>query len=422
MDAKPSEKQNPLTGELQTYDVCIVGGFGHVGLPLGLSLAECGKRVVLFDINERVGRVILDGRMPFLEYGAAEVLPQVLNKTLFVSTDPSVVAASQYVVVTIGTPVDEHLNAKVSVLWRCLDGLIPHLRDDQHIVLRSTLFPGTTEKTRNYLREKGVNPQISFCPERIAQGYAMKELRTLPQIISGFDEASSTAAASLFRVLTNDILFTTPLEAELGKLFINSWRYLEFAIANQFYEIATERGADFYHIYRAITYKYPRAQHFPGAGFAAGPCLFKDTMQLAAYSNNSFFLGHAGMLINEGLPNFLLQQLSKDTKLSETRVGLLGMAFKPNSDDTRDSLAYKVRKLLELEAREVLCSDVYVDDPTFVTTDELIRRCDVIIVCSPHIEYADLVFPARTKVVDVWNFFGNKTSEPEVAALEAAAL
>lgn len=390
----------------QSYDVCIVGGLGHVGLPLGISLAQEGKKVVLYDLNRQVAETVSVGRMPFREAGAEPVLKRVLDKTLFVSTDCASVAASYFVVVVIGTPVDEHLNPSFSVFRRFLDGIEDQIHDRQHLILRSTVYPGTTAKVAEYLAEKGKRPRISFCPERISEGQAMKELRALPQIVASDDPQASREAAELFGLLTKDIVTLTPLEAELGKIFTNTWRYIQFAIANQFYLIASQQGLDFYRIYDAITHNYARAAHFPGAGFAAGPCLFKDTMQLAAHSNNSFFLGHAAMLINEGLPNHIVATLKSRYGLADKTVGILGMAFKANSDDKRQSLAYKLRKLLEIEAKAVLCTDVYIAEEGFVPAEELVARSDVIIVAAPHKEYAELKIPAEKILVDVWNFFG----------------
>lgn len=389
-----------------TYDVCIVGGLGHVGLPLGILLACEGQRVVLYDVNRQAAQTVLRGRMPFLERNAAPALRGVLGKRLFVSTDRGSVAASHFVVIVIGTPVDEHLNPSFGAFQRVLESIRDQLHDRQHLILRSTVYPGTTDKVRDYLASKGKRLRLSFCPERIAQGHAMKELRTLPQIVASDDPKAAKEAAELFSLLTRDIVTLSPLEAELGKIFTNTWRYIQFAIANQFYLIASELGLDFYRIYDGITHKYPRAAYFPRAGFAAGPCLFKDTMQLAAHSNNSFFLGHAAMLINEGLPNHIVATLKRRCGLKDKTVGILGMAFKADSDDNRQSLAYKLRKLLELEAKGVLCSDAYIQEDDFVSPKELIARSDVMVVAAPHQRYRSLKIPRSKVLVDVWNFYG----------------
>ena len=388
-----------------SYDICIVGGLGHVGLPLGISFAALGERVILYDINKKAIDTVSEGKMPFVEAGAEEVLKKVLGKTLFISSDKNVISDSYFVVIVIGTPVDEHLNPRFSMFEKFMDEMIVLIQDDQHIILRSTVFPGTTEKIKRYLESKGKRTKVSFCPERIAQGKAMEELRKLPQIVASFDDVSVKEARELFSLLTHEILLLSPIEAELAKLFTNIWRYIQFAISNQFYQITTQQGIDFYKIYDAITYRYPRAQSFPPAGFAAGPCLFKDTMQLAAYSNNSFFLGHAAMLINEGLPNTIVQRLKEKYSLHEKTVGILGMTFKADNDDIRESLSFKLKKLLKIESRKVLCSDVYVHDDEFVSPEDLIKNSDIIILATPHKEYAGLDMQGKP-VVDVWNFFG----------------
>ena len=388
------------------FDVCIIGGLGHVGLPLGITLADTGKRVVLYDINQDALNLVSQGKMPFIEADAELMLKNVLNTTLFLSSEKSVISDSHFVIVVIGTPVDEHLNPRFTILKKFFDEILDLLRDDQHIILRSTVYPGSTEKVKRYLESKGKFTRVSFCPERIAQGKAIEELQTLPQIISSFDEATISEAKELFLLLTKDIIVLEPIEAELAKLFTNVWRYIQFSIANQFYQITTQEGVDFYRLYNAITYKYPRAQSFPPAGFAAGPCLFKDTMQLAAYSNNSFFLGHAAMLINEGMPNIIVQRLKDTYSIKDKTVGILGMSFKANNDDKRESLAYKLKKILDIEAKKVLCTDVYIREEGFVTPDELVRESDVIILAAPHREYAALHIDTDKIVVDIWNFFG----------------
>lgn len=376
-----------------------------MGLPLGISLADEGKKVVLYDINKTAIETVPQGKMPFLEAGAEEVLKTVLNKTLFLSSDKAVISDSYFVVIVIGTPVDEHLNPKFAMFKRFFDGIIDSIHDEQHIILRSTVYPGTTKKIKQYLEALNKNTKISFCPERIAQGKAMEELRTLPQIVAAFDEATSNEAKELFSLLTDEIIFLKPDEAELAKLFTNVWRYIQFSISNQFYQIATQQDLDFYKIYDAIKYKYPRIEGLRSAGFAAGPCLFKDTMQLAAFSNNSFFLGHAAMLINEGLPNFIVQRLKDKYGLKDKTVGILGMAFKANNDDNRESLSYKLRKILEIEAKNVLCSDVYIQEQGFVETQQLVDDSDIIILAAAHKEYADLVIDDSKILVDMWNFY-----------------
>jgi len=388
------------------HDVCVVGGCGHVGLPLAITFAQKGFDVSIYDIDDSAIKQVREGQMPFLEPGAEAVLRQVIGRSLVVDNNPGLVSRSRYVVVVIGTPVDEHLNPTFHAIRRFFLKLLPHLVDGQCIVLRSTVYPGTTEKVRALVAGLGRDIHVAFCPERVAEGKAMEELSELPQIISGCDEQSIAMAEQLFGKIARSILRLSPLEAELTKIFANVWRYIQFATANQFFMIATDHGVDFYRIYEALTRDYPRMAGLPKSGFAAGPCLFKDTMQLAAASNNNFSLGHSAMLINEGLPNFLVRHTKERYPLERMRVGLLGMAFKAESDDPRESLSYKLRKVLEYEAAEVLCTDVYIQDPSFRRLEEVLEQSELLFVGAPHREYRQLELPASKPVVDIWNIFG----------------
>jgi UDP-N-acetyl-D-mannosaminuronic acid dehydrogenase len=389
------------------HDVCVVGGCGHVGLPLAITFAANGLRVTVHDIDDRAVALVNRGTMPFVEPGAEEVMRRVLAAhTLTVANDPKLVSLARHVVVVIGTPVDEHLNPTYLAMRRFFERLLPDLQDGQCVILRSTVYPGTTEKLGAMIAETGRDVAVSFCPERVAEGKAMRELAELPQIVSGCSARAVEMARALFGRIARSILELSPLEAELTKIFANVWRYIQFATANQFFMISTDYGLDFYRIHDALTRDYPRMAGLPTAGFAAGPCLFKDTMQLAAASNNTFNLGHAAMLINEGLPNFVVRQIKARYPLDTMTVGILGMAFKGESDDPRESLSYKLRKVLQYEARACLCTDEYIDDPAFLPLDEVIARSDLLVIGTPHRAYRDLAIPGDVPVFDIWNLFG----------------
>ncbi len=376
-----------------------------MGLPLAVSFANAGQQVVIYDINHAVLDTIQSGIVPFMEAGCEPILREVLGKTLFASSLKESIRQSRFVVVVIGTPVDEHLNPTFGQMWTFLNGIQPYLHQDHIVILRSTVFPGLTEKIDTLLRRRIPGIRTCFCPERILEGRAMEELSSLPQIVSGFDPDAIEKVGRLFALLTKEIVVLSPLEAELAKLFTNSWRYIHFAIANQFYMIAEEFGLDFYRIYDALIRDYPRGRGFPRPGFAAGPCLFKDTMQLSASSEHRFFLGHSAMLVNEGLPDFLIKVTKRQHDLSEMTVGILGMSFKAESDDTRESLSYKLRKLLVIEAGHVICSDEHVRDPTFLSAEETVLKSDILFIGAPHIRYKTVDFMGKP-VIDVWNLLG----------------
>jgi UDP-N-acetyl-D-mannosaminuronic acid dehydrogenase len=388
-------------------DVVVIGGGGHVGLPLAVALASRDLSTVVYDVSQDAVDRIAAGVVPFIEPGAEPMLREALSKELIsASTDPSVVATAENVVVVIGTPVDEHLNPDPTAIPKALATCAPYLREGQLLVLRSTVYPGVTALVERMIADLGLKIDVAFCPERIAEHKAMEELFDLPQIVSSRTEVGRDRASKLFGRLTESLVHLEPEEAELAKLFTNTWRYIKFAAANQFYMMANDRGLDFDRIRTALAQDYPRAADMPGAGFAAGPCLFKDTMQLAAFSDNQFALGHSAMLVNEGLPLYLVSRLEQRYDLANLTVGVLGMAFKGGSDDVRSSLSYKLRRVLSFKAREVLTTDPHVTtDATLLPLEEVLERADLIIIATPHAEYRGLV--TDKPVADIWNLLGN---------------
>ncbi len=381
----------------------IIGGCGHVGLPLGLAFADRGLNVVLYDINPNAVDAVNDGRLPFAEPGALEILGAVRAAgTLHASTDPATVRDAASVIVVIGTPIDNHLNPDLGAVQQAIGDVATHLVDGQLLVLRSTVYPGVTAMVEQLLVNLRLDVDVAFCPERIAEGQAMRELYELPQIVASRSERALERATKLFRNLAHEIVYLEPEEAELAKLFTNTWRYIKFATANQLFMMANDFGLDYERIRAAVTYQYPRASDLPGAGFAAGPCLFKDTMQLAAFNNNNFHLGQASVMINEGLPLYLVARLEQSFDLSDLTVGILGMAFKAESDDIRSSLSYKLKRILRFKAARVLTHDPYVTvDPDLVALDALLTEADLLIIATPHSVYRD--FETTKPVIDIWN-------------------
>ena len=183
---------------------------------------------------------------------------------------------------------------------------------------------------------------------------------------------------------------------------------MKFAVANQFFMIAHQAGIDYTNVLRAIREDYPRAQDLPGPGFAAGPCLFKDTMQLAAFTADHFPIGQSAMQVNEGLPAYIVSALERRYgSLHGRTVGILGMAFKAESDDTRASLSFKLRKLLAWAGARVLCTDPYVVDERLVPLDQVVAESEVIVLGVPHRAYRGLSFGVERDVVDIWGALGD---------------
>ncbi len=396
-----------MTGGPADFDVVVLGGGGHVGLPLSLAFAAAGLRVGIFDTNQATLDTIARGEMPFMEAGAVAALAEALAAgRLALSADVAMVGLTDHLIVVIGTPVDEFLGPSVTVFERAVDQIAPHLRQGALVVLRSTVYPGTTAHVAQALRDRGIEVDVACCPERIAEGQALEELQTLPQIVGADTDLPGDRAEALFCRLTKRTIRTTTREAELAKLFTNTWRYMKFAVANQFFMIAHQAGVDYANVLRAIREDYPRAADLPGPGFAAGPCLFKDAMQLSAFTSDHFPMGQAAMQVNEGLPAYIVAALERRySTLKGKTVGILGMAFKAESDDTRASLSFKLRKLLSWAGATVACTDPYVRDPRLTDIDTVLSSSEVIILGVPHAAYKGLVIGGRD-VVDIWGALG----------------
>jgi UDP-N-acetyl-D-mannosaminuronic acid dehydrogenase len=392
---------------LMTYktDVCVVGGAGHVGAPLAIVFAKHGLDTLIYDLNPSAMQLLQGGEMPFMEEGAEPLLKEALAaKKLSFTTDVARVADARYVVVTIGTPIDEFQNPMLRLVEECMQTLLPYLSDGQTVILRSTLFPGVTDWLQRYLRMHGKKTGVAFCPERVVQGHSIRELQELAQIVSGTTPEAEAAAEQLFAKIAPKIVRMVVKEAEFAKLISNAYRYITFATSNQFYMMVTDAGLDYHRLLKGLKEDYPRMADLPSPGFAAGPCLYKDTLQLAAAYSDTFGLGYAALQVNEGLPAFIVQRLAARQDLGDKTVGILGMAFKSQSDDIRSSLSYKLKKLLKYQAREVLATDPFVTvDSTLLPLDEVIKRSDVLVVGVPHKAYKHLETRGKP-LVDVWNF------------------
>lgn len=378
----------------------ILGGLGHVGLPLGLVLQSLGHRVNLIDTSKERMAKVRRGEMPFLELGALELLrnhpPKVIDAAF--SEANQAVREADAVIVTLGTPLDEYQNPRLDAVMKPLLSYGDAL-DGKLVVLRSTVFPGTTARVAHALPRS----HVAFCPERILQGHAIRELRTLPQIISATTPKAYEAAWSLFATLGVPIVPAAVEEAELAKLMLNSWRYVSFAVGNAFDRLANDMGVDYKRVEAVMKDGYSRADSLPSPGFAAGPCLLKDTMQLVAAARDGFPLGMAARAVNEGVPDTIVSKL-KDLHgpLEGATIGILGMAFKADNDDTRDSLSFRLKKQLEWAGATVLCSDEFAHGFGWVTKEEALERCSGVVIGVGHSAYRGIVIPNGKVCVDLF--------------------
>ncbi len=394
--------------------LCIIG-IGRVGLPLALYFASKNITTYGIDVDKNKIQLLKESKMPFLEDGALEILEKVINKRFFPTTDFSCVSDSDTIILTLGTPVDEFLNPDFNQIINSFENLLPYIKKGQTLILRSTVSPGTTNYIKSLIEQKsdlkvGENFYIAFCPERIAEGKALKELDELPEIVGGIDEKSTEQAATLFKSINKEVYKTTAINAELLKLFTNMYRYINFAIANEFMVIAEEWNANIYEIVYLSNKNYQRGGP-KNPGFAAGPCLFKDGFFLMERTPFPDLISTAWK-INETMPAYLVEKAKKIKKIKNSNCVILGMAFKANIDDTRASLSYKIKKLFEKESGLVKTHDVYSDGPEF---ESFIKDADFLVIATAHNEYKKSLeyYKGHIKddcvIIDLWNVFGKNS-------------
>lgn len=388
-------------------------GIGRVGLPLALFLAENNHQVYGLDVDQEKVNALLKGMMPFLEEGAPELLKKHISKNFIPSTNFANVAKSQVIILTLGTPVDENMNPSLVQIDRALATIKPFLKKGQLLILRSTVSPRTTDYVSSYLKELGfkvgINFYLAFCPERIAEGKSLLELAILPQIVGGAERASTAKATEFFQKLGITVNKSDAVSAELAKLFTNMYRYINFAIANEFMILAGNNHRDIYQIVDLVNKNYKRGG-LALPGLTGGPCLFKDGFFLVGDVPFADLIV-TSWKINESIPLFLIKKVRERIKLEGKKTAILGLAFKAEIDDIRESLSFKVKKALERERAKVFLHDPYV--PGYQNDlDETLKGADLIFLATNHSFYRKMDIAKVKKLVsknciicDVWNVF-----------------
>jgi UDP-N-acetyl-D-mannosaminuronic acid dehydrogenase len=393
-------------------------GLGRVGLPLALSFADRGVRVLGVDTDPSVLASLRGGRMPFAESGTQELLERVLPTGRLELADRAADAArADDIVITIGTPSFSHIESDLRQVRAAVDDLLPMLRPGHALILRSTIAPGTTEFVAGYLEKRrglrvGEDLFVAHAPERIAAGRFLEEISTLPCIIAGVDEASTERAASTFSVFGAPIVRTTPVQAELAKIWTNILRYTTFALPNLLMMDSERYGANVFEVINLINRDYPRGG-IAQPGMTAGTCLRKDFAFSEERSNAPGML-LAVSRVNESVPLFLVEGIKRRIgSLSSRRVAVLGLTFKRDTDDERDSLAPKLIRLLERELADVAVCDPHAPSPT-QPLEQAVQDADVVIVATNHSEFegpavlSEIVSrgAADCLLVDPWNALG----------------
>src|SRR4051794_6658857 len=377
-----------------------VVGLGRVGLPLALSLADRGVRVIGVDKNQAVLDSVGAARMPFHETGTQELLERVMDAgSLELTTRVQDAARADYIVLTLGTPAHVHIEIDISQIRGALDELLPLVHEGQTIILRSTVAPRTTDWVAGYLEQRrgftvGEDLFVAHVPERIAENHFLEEIASLPAIVGGVGEGSGAKAAELFEVFGTELVQTTPVQAELAKIWTNILRYTNFALPNLLMMNCEQYGANVFEVIQLINHDYPRGG-IARPGLTAGTCLRKDF----AFSEERS--SAPGMLlavsrVHESVPLFLVEGIRRRLgRLAGRKVAVLGLSFKRDTDDERDSLAHKLVRLLERELTDVAVHDPNVSTPTQSLPDA-VRDADAVVVATNHSAFDG---PARLREI-----------------------
>lgn len=392
-------------------------GVGRVGLPLALVLADKGFQVTGIDLDSYRINLLKHKIMPFMEEGADPLLEKHSGKNFQVFSQEHIdriVTENAIIIFTLGTPIDDTYSPNFSDIEKLIRRISPVIKPGHTIILRSTVSPGATEQLARQLEEQtkltiGENLFLAYCPERIAEGKSVEELTQIPQIIGTLDEASAKKAAEVFEKIAPEILFTNPRSAELAKLFCNMYRYIDFAIGNEFMMIAESYGCDIYKVLNLVNKDYRRG-NLKSPGFTAGPCLVKDGFFLIDKSPY-MELVTAAWRLNENIPGYILSRIKAEIKdLHKKQVAILGLAFKKNIDDIRYSLSPKLKRYFLAEGSKVSVHDPFIDSQPL---EDTISNAEILILGVDHDAFKSLTFEYlkdrvsdKCLIFDIWNMFG----------------
>jgi len=395
--------------------VCVLG-LGRVGLPLATILAVRGVKVIGIDINNERLSSIRNSKCPFHDIPVQETLEKAINlgnldvdSNLYKFKD-----SIDIIFVTVGTPTTNDNRVDYSQLYAALNEISNINMKDKLIILRSTLPPNTTSDiVIPFLESKssmkaGTDFGVAMCPERILEGQAIKELHELPEIVGGVNMITNDIVTELFRTINSEkeFLYTTPSGAELAKLFNNIYRYISFALSNEFAVWAENYGLDAAELIKISNYNYPRG-NIPIPGFVGGPCLSKDGIFL---DNNTTFssIVSAAWKLNESIPQYISNNIRKAFgNLFDKKIAVLGLSFKSNSDDLRNSPSLKLVEILKDTGAHVLVHDPYVMDT--LSLEEVLESPDIVIIATNHKDFKKIAPEIKESgakmIYDVWSIF-----------------
>lgn len=419
--------------ERNAENICVIG-LGYVGLTLAVTLAESGFRVCGIEKNESVLKELIKGRPHFHEENLAQLLVKQTKKNLrLFSQIPD--EHFDCFIIAVSTPVDPKTKKpKMDYVVRATREIVPHLKEGQLVMLRSTLPVGTTRNVvLPILQKRCKDFYLAFCPERTAEGKAMQELRTLPQVIGGLDKRSTEQAEKVFSKISPSIVKVGSLEAaEIVKLVNNSYRDMVFAYANQIALICKSLGLDANEVIGAANQDYPRS-NVARPGLVGGYCLEKDPYILMDSAKTDYSLIKAAKDLNRSLVGHIVKSVAGHVKLQKKSAGsvkvfISGFAFKgkPETDDLRESPAIKLLELLRKNKFKNIYGHDFIVSGTAIkklgvkpaSLEDGFKNADVVIFTNNHPLYSKMNVAGLSKkmkkggiIFDGWQMFHGQLND-----------
>lgn len=370
--------------------ICVIG-LGYIGLPTSLLLANAGHRVLGVDINSRIVETLNNNKLPFTESGLEELFKKTKNNFI---ADVTVQSSDVYII-AVPTPLESEMKlADLDAVKHASIAIAQVLKEGQTVILESTVPPGTSEHFIIPILQNKVIKKISFahCPERAIPGKTLIEMINNDRIIGGIDKESTEKAKALYSsFVKGNIYLTDAKTAEFVKLMENTFRDINIALANEFALLAEEANIN---VWEAINLanKHPRVSILlPGPG-VGGHCIAIDPMFLAEKSSKARIVTLARE-INSGMPVHVVKMIHELTKgISHPTVTLLGLAYKGNVDDVRESPTFKIKKIAENQGMIVRVYDPLVHHypENSLSLEDATKNSDCLVLVTDHDIFKEL--------------------------------
>ncbi|QMV41717.1 nucleotide sugar dehydrogenase [Cohnella cholangitidis] len=377
--------------------ICVIG-LGYIGFPTALMFAKSGYEVVGVDVSSKVVSALNDGEIHIEEIGLRDVFSEVRNKFTFkAQTQPE---QADVFIIAVPTPINKDFTAKLDYVISATEAIAPYLAKGNIVIVESTIPPRTTTDIvtpiiQAYGWSVGEDIYLSHCPERVLPGKIFIELVENNRIIGGYNRVSAEVTSEIYKsFVKGEIYLTDATSAEMAKLMENTFRDVNIALANELALVSERLGINALEVIEMAN-KHPRVNiHQPGPG-VGGHCLAVDPYFIVEKAPEEARLISLARQINSGMPHFVVDQVFKLCRLKPNKVAILGITYKGNIDDTRESPASEVIDLLKHRNVEISIYDPFVKEyrePLCSNLEEALTDVDCAIILADHNEFKQLDF------------------------------